>query len=103
MSFAFSLDFLKPTSDFQMPITFLLVDKNTKYGFRFLNLNLITRKILVIKLSGFAEIFTFSTPAPVVLVLADMAHSAMSSLIGRNVRKCMKSYSTKKSVTIKII
>ena len=41
----------------------------------------IARKILVIKLSGFAETFTFSTPAPVVSVLADMAHYAMSSSI----------------------
>ena len=35
----------------------------------------------MIKLSGFAEIFTFSTPAPMVSVLADIAHYATSSLI----------------------
>ena len=27
---AFSIDFLEPTSEFQMPLTFLLVDKNIK-------------------------------------------------------------------------
>ena len=32
---AFSVDFLVPTSDFQTPITFLLVDKNTKCGHLF--------------------------------------------------------------------
>ena len=41
----------------------------------------IARKILVIKLLGFAEIFTFSTPALVVSVLADIAHYATTSLI----------------------
>ena len=30
MSSAFSIDVLEPTSEFQMPVTFLLVDKNTK-------------------------------------------------------------------------
>ena len=44
-------------------------------------LNSIARKIFVIKLSGFAEFFTFSIPAPVVSVLADIGHYAMSSLI----------------------
>ena len=57
---AFSVDFLEPTSDFQTPITFLLVDKNTKCGYKF---SKIARKILVIKLSRYAEIFSFSTPA----------------------------------------
>ena len=33
------------------------------------------------KYSGFAEIFTFSTPAPIVSVLAIIAHYAMSSLM----------------------
>ena len=36
---------------------------------------------MVVKLSGFAEIFTFSSPAPVVSVLAKMAHCATSPLI----------------------
>ena len=44
-------------------------------------LSLIARKILVIKLSGFAEIFTFFTPASMVSVLVDIVHYAMSSLI----------------------
>ena len=30
MSSAFSVDFLEPTSDFQTPVTFLLVDKKHK-------------------------------------------------------------------------
>ena len=47
------------------------------------------------KLSGFAEIFTFSTPAPVVSILADIAHFAMSSLIWRNVWMCMRSFIAK--------
>ena len=34
-SSAFSVDFLEPTLDFQTPITFLLVDKNTKFGYSF--------------------------------------------------------------------
>ena len=33
MSSALSIDFLEPTSEFQMPVTFLLVDKNTKCGY----------------------------------------------------------------------
>ena len=37
MSSAFSIDFLEPTSEFQMPVTFLLVDKNIKAGIRFLS------------------------------------------------------------------
>ena len=57
MSSAFSIDSLEPTSEFQTPVTFLLVDKNTKCGYSF---SLIARKI---KMSGFAEIFTISTPA----------------------------------------
>ena len=36
---------------------------------------------MVIKLSGFGEIFSFPSPAPVDPVLADMAHNASSSLI----------------------
>ena len=31
----FSIDFLETTSEFQMPVTFLLVDKNTKCGYSF--------------------------------------------------------------------
>ena len=79
MSSAFSIDFLEPISDFQTSITFLLVDKTQSVGTHFLNK--MARKILVIKLSGFAEILTFPTPAPVVSVLTDMAHYATSSLI----------------------
>ena len=35
MSFIYSIDFLEPNSDFQMPLIFLLVDKNTKCGYPF--------------------------------------------------------------------
>ena len=69
MSSAFSVDFLEPTSDFQKPNNFLISGQK------------IARKILVIKLSGFAEVFIFSTPAPVVSVLAYIAHYATSLLI----------------------
>ena len=58
------------------------------------------RKVLIkIKLSGFAEIFTYST---MVSVLAYSAHYATSSLIWRNVWMCMMPFSAK-SVTLKII
>ena len=53
------------------------------------------------KLSGFAEIFTFFTPDPVVLVLADMAHYAKSPLIGCNVQACITSYSTKNLLNVR--
>ena len=53
---SFSVDFLEHTSDFQTPITFLLVEKNTKCGYSFLNW--IIRNILITKLSRFAEIFS---------------------------------------------
>ena len=57
MSFAFFVDIPKPTSDFQTPITFLLVDKNTKvWVFIFLD----TRKILVIQGCGNSKIFYLS-------------------------------------------
>ena len=39
MSSAFSIDFLEPTSEFQMPVAFLLVDKNTKCGHSFSQLD----------------------------------------------------------------
>ena len=39
MTSAFSIDFLEPTSEFQMPVTFLLVDKNTKCGYSFSQLD----------------------------------------------------------------
>ena len=35
MSSAFSVGFLEPTSEFQTPVTFLLVAKNTKCGYSF--------------------------------------------------------------------
>ena len=66
MSSAFSIDFFEHTSEFQTPVTFYLVKKNTKYGNSFSKLD--CKENLVIKLWGFAEIFTFSTPAPVVSV-----------------------------------
>ena len=40
MSSAFSIDFLEPASEFQTPVTFLLVDKNTKCGYSFSKLDL---------------------------------------------------------------
>ena len=54
MSFAFLVDFLEPTLDFQTPIMFLLEDKNTKYGYLFSKLD--CKKNLEIDLSGFVEI-----------------------------------------------
>ena len=62
-----------------MPVTFLIVDKNTKCGYSFSELERMEH--LVIKLSGFAEIFTFPTPALMVSVLAVIVHYATSSLI----------------------
>ena len=79
MSSAFSIDFIEPTSEFQTPVTFLFVDKTQGLDIHFLSK--ITRKNLVIKLSGFAEIFIFSTPALMVSVLTVIVHYATSSLI----------------------
>ena len=78
MSFAFSIDFLEPTSKFQMPVTFLLVDKNTKCEYSFSKLD---PKENFGNLSEFAEIFPFSTPTYMDSVLADMSCYAKSSLI----------------------
>ena len=39
MSSAFSIDFLEPTSEIQTPVTFLLVDKNTKCVYSFSKLD----------------------------------------------------------------
>ena len=60
------------------------------------------RNILVIILSEFAEIFTFSTPALMVSVLAVIEHYATSSLIRRNVRACMTSFSAKNLLRLKL-
>ena len=58
MSSAFSIDFLAPNLEFQTPATFLLKwTKTQSVGIQFLSK--IARKILVINLSGFAEIFSF--------------------------------------------
>ena len=35
MPSAFSVDFIKPTLDFETPVAFLFVDKNTKRGYSF--------------------------------------------------------------------
>ena len=51
---------------------------------------------MVIKLSRFAEIFTFSTPALMVSAWAVIVHYATSSLMWRNVRTCMTSFTAKK-------
>ena len=79
MSSVFSIDFLEPTSEFQTPVTFLLVDKTQSVGIHFLSW--IARNILVIKLSGFAEFFTFSAPALMVSVSAVIVCDATSLLI----------------------
>ena len=60
------------------------------------------RKFLVFNLWAFAEIFTFSTPAPVVSVLADIARYATSSLIRCNVRTCMTSFSARNLLHLKL-
>ena len=73
MSSVFSIDSLEPTSEFQTPVTFLLVDKNTKCGYSFSKLD--HKNNFGNKLSGFA----FSTP--MVSVLAVIVHYATSSLI----------------------
>ena len=39
MSSAFSIDFLEPISEFQTPVTFFLVDKNTTCGYSFSKLD----------------------------------------------------------------
>ena len=55
------------------------MDKNTKCGFSLSKLG--HKENFGNNLLGFAEIFTFFTPALVVSVLADIAHYATSSLI----------------------
>ena len=60
------------------------------------------RKILIIKLSGFAEIFTLSSPAPMFSVLANIAHYATSSLIWRNVWTYMMPSSAKNLSRLKM-
>ena len=78
MYFAFSVDFLEPTLDFQTPITFLLNNKKAQcVGIFF---NWIVRNILVTNLSVFTEIYTVLTQEPVVLVLTErQTHYATSS------------------------
>ena len=100
MSSAFSIDFLEPTSEFQTHVTFLLVDKTQSVGIHFLSW--IARKMLVIKLSGFAEIFTVSTPALMVSVLAVIVHYATSSLIRHKMRTCMASFTAKNLLRLKL-
>ena len=59
--------------------------------------------ILVITLSGFAEIFTFSTHALMGFSFANIERYATSSFKRRNVRTCMATFSAKISVTLKIV
>ena len=66
-------------------------------------LSKIARNILVINVSGFAEIFTFSTPAPMGFSFADIERYATSSLKWRIVRTYMTSFSAKNSVTLKSV
>ena len=56
-----------------------------KCGFYFINW--IVRNILVIELSGFAEIYVFLTPAPVVAVLED--RHIMECYHGSSVVECL--------------
>ena len=58
---------------------------------------------MVLGFSGCAEVFTFSTPALMVSVLAGIVHYVTSSLILHNVRTCMTSFTAKKSVTLKMV
>ena len=62
-----------------MPVTFLLVDKNTKCGYSFSKLD--RQEYFGNELSRSADIFTFSTLGPIVSALADIAHYQTSSLI----------------------
>ena len=68
MSSAFSVDFLEPTSDFQTPITILLVEKKDKVWV-FIFLVRLQGKFGNCKLS---DLLKFS----LVSVLADIAHFA---------------------------
>ena len=100
MSSAFSVCFLEPTSEFQTPVTFLLVAKTQSVGIHFLSK--ITRNILVINLSGFAEIFTFSTPAPLNFSFADIERNATSPFKRRDVRTCMTSFNAENLSRLKL-
>ena len=45
MTSAFSIEFLEPTSEFQTPVTFLLVDRNSKCGYSFsVTLKIVNKK-----------------------------------------------------------
>ena len=55
---AFTVDLPQPTTDFQT----LKANKSTNVGIHLLNW--IVRGLLVIKLSRYAEFYTFLTPAP---------------------------------------
>ena len=57
MSSAFSIDFFEHTSEFKTPVTFLLVEKNTKCGYSFSKLD--HKENLVIKLSGLLKFSLF--------------------------------------------
>ena len=70
MCSAFSIDFLEPTSEFQMLVSFLLVDKHIKCEYSF------PMKILVIYWQNLLK-----CSLSMVSVLADIAHYATSSLI----------------------
>ena len=99
MSSAFSIDFLEPTSEIQTPVTFLWVDKNTKCGCSF---SKIAWKILVIKLSKFAEIFTFYSCS---YGFSFGQHCTLSNVI-ITMTYCANLYDVfkcKKSVTLKIV
>ena len=54
MSSAFFINFLEPASEFQTPVTFLLVDKTQSVGIHFLSLD--RKETFGNNLLGFAEI-----------------------------------------------
>ena len=66
MSSASSVDFIVPTA-----FNFLTSGQRHRVWVFIFLIWIASKMFLVIKLSGFAELFTFSTSAPVVSVLAD--------------------------------
>ena len=90
MSSAFSIDFLEPNSEFQTPVTFLLVDKNIKvWVFIFL-----VRSQGKFWLLNCQDLLKFSLFLLLLLWFQFGPH---------NVQMCMMSFTTQKSVTLKIV
>ena len=59
MSSAFSIDFLEPTPVFQMPVTFVNVEENTKCGYSFSKVDGKENFGKLIKLSGLLKFSPF--------------------------------------------